>query len=217
MQTDQLNQKLLEGLTALNLPQSQLIQDSLLSYIKLLIKWNDVYNLTAIRVPEEILTKHIFDSLAISPYLRGQTILDVGTGAGLPGILLAIILPSKHFVLLDSNKKKTRFLYHVKQQLALTNIEIITNRVEAFNTPTGFDNIVSRAYATLKEFILTTQHLLKQGGHFLAMKGQYPESELNDIPQGFIVHEIYKLNIPFLAAERHLVSIVKRVNQLEDK
>ena len=213
MQTDKLNQKLHEGLTVLNLPQPQFIYHLLLSYIKLLIKWNDVYNLTAIRTPEEILTKHIFDSLAISPYLRGQTILDVGTGAGLPGILLAIILPNKHFVLLDSNKKKTRFLFHIKQQLELTNVEIITNRVEAFNTTTGFDNIVTRAYATLKEFVLTTQHLLKEGGHFLAMKGQYPESELNDIPPGFIVHEIYKLNIPFLAAERHLVAIIKRENQ----
>jgi 16S rRNA (guanine527-N7)-methyltransferase len=217
MQIDQLHQKLHEGLIALHLPQSQVMQDLLIRYIKLLVEWNDVYNLTAIRIPEEILTKHILDSLAVSSYLQGQTILDVGTGAGLPGILLAIIQPNKYFVLLDSNKKKTRFLHYVKQQLNLTNIEIFTNRVEAFTTATGFDNIVTRAYATLKDFVLTTQHLLKKGGHFLAMKGQYPESELNDIPQEFIVNRVYKLNIPFLAAQRHLVSIIKFEHQLESK
>lgn len=212
MQIDKLHQKLHEGLMVLQLPHSQTVQNSLITYIKLLMEWNDVYNLTAIRTPEEILIKHILDSLAVSSLIHGQSILDVGTGAGLPGIVLAIIQPNKCFVLLDSNKKKTRFLYHVKQQLNLSNVEIVTNRVEAFTAPNGFDNIITRAFASLKDFILSTEHLLKEGGHLLAMKGHYPENELKEIPSGFIVNEIYKLNVPFLTGQRHLVSIVKSKN-----
>ncbi len=217
MSIDQLQQQLNDGLVVLRLNHSHVIQQLLLRYIQLLIEWNKVYNLTAIKKPEEILIKHILDSLSISIYLKGDSILDVGTGAGLPGIPLAIVNPDKRFVLLDSNSKKTRFLYHVKQQLSLDNIEIVTNRVEAFTTNDGFDNIVTRAYATLKEFTGSTQHLLKEQGQFLAMKGLYPESELSEIIKKFSVVTVQELIVPFLNAERHLVCIVKRNNQLEAK
>lgn len=217
MQIDQLSQKLDEGLKILQLNRSPEIQNKLLKYVKILIEWNTVYNLTAITNPEDILIKHLLDSLSISSYIMGNSILDVGSGAGLPGVPLAIINPDKKFVLLDSNAKKTRFLLHVKQQLVLNNVEIITNRVEAFTTAVGFDNIVTRAYATLMEFITTSQHLLNEGGQLLAMKGLYPESEINDLVEHFGAVEVHKLKIPFLNAERHLICIFKRNNQSEAK
>lgn len=206
MNPDQLlREQLHQGLMAMKLTATQAQEAALISYLHLLMEWNRVYNLTAIRKPQEILIKHIFDSLIILPYLYGQDILDVGTGAGLPGVPLAIMQPQKHFVLLDSNKKKTRFLVHVLQQLGLNNASIQANRIEAFTNAQGFDTIMSRAFSSLKDFLVVSHHLIKSGGQFLAMKGNYPEVELREIPEEYNVAGIHRLVIPGLSAERHVV------------
>lgn len=203
----QLNQKLHEGFKIMGLTASPEQEFALLSYMNLLAEWNRVYNLTAITNPEEMLIKHIFDSVIILPFIIGQNILDVGTGAGLPGIPLAIMLPHHHFVLLDSNKKKTRFLTHVQHQLSLNNVTIVDNRLQAFTYEPGFDTIVSRAFSSLKEFLINSRHLLKKEGQFLAMKGNNPVSELHEIPEDYKVSGVHRLLVPGLSAERHIVCV----------
>lgn len=178
-----------------------------LNYLELLEKWNKAYNLTAVRNVDAMIPKHLLDSLVIAPYLFGQRILDVGTGAGLPGIPLAIMFPDKEFVLMDSNGKKTRFLIQAKQSLALTNINIVHSRAEAYSDAQGFDSIVSRAFAAINDMLRLTRHLLAPGGQFLAMKGIYPEEELQQIPESYRVIACHPLAVPGLPAERHLVCI----------
>ena len=159
------------------------INDSLFAYLSLLKKWNLAYNLTAIRDPEEMVGKHILDSLAILPWLRGNRIIDVGTGAGLPGIPLALARPELNFVLLDSNGKKTRFLNEVKRQLSIKNLEIVQFRVENYRPSQGFDTVLSRAFSSLTQMIQWTQHLVARDGIWLAMKGRQPDMELSEIKQ----------------------------------
>lgn len=156
---------------------------SLSDYLFLLNKWNIAYNLTAIRDPEVMVGKHILDSLAILPWLNGNYIIDVGTGPGLPGIPLALAKPDCNFVLLDSNGKKTRFLNEVKRQLNLKNVEIVQLRVENYHPTQGFDTVLSRAFSSLEQMIQWTQHLIADEGIWLAMKGRYPDAELNEIKQ----------------------------------
>lgn len=189
---------------------SELLKHQFITYLTLLEKWNQTYNLTAIRDPNDMVTLHLLDSLAIHPYLHGNRIIDVGTGAGLPGIPLALIYPEKEFVLLDSNSKKTRFLTHVIHELKINNITIVHSRTEDFHPEKGFDSIVSRAFAAIKVMLATTQHLIHADGQFLAMKGIYPEQEIAEIPPNFQVVNIHKLEIKGLNAERHLVCIKKR-------
>lgn len=159
------------------------ISGSLLDYLFLLKKWNLAYNLTAVRDLESMVNKHILDSLAILPWVKGNKIIDVGTGAGLPGIPLAIAAPEKKFVLLDSNGKKTRFLNEVKRQLDLKNIEIVQFRVENYRPEQGFDTVISRAFSSLHQMIQWTEHLLAKEGFWLAMKGRYPDTELEETMQ----------------------------------
>lgn len=161
--------------------------EPLLSYLFLLNKWNGAYNLTAVREMDAMVSKHILDSLAILPWVTGARIIDVGTGAGLPGIPLAIARPETQFVLLDSNGKKTRFLNEVKRQLDLKNLEIVQFRVENYHPSQGFDTVISRAFSSLEQMILWTQHLIAKNGNWLAMKGRYPDSELNVIQQPYRV------------------------------
>ncbi|KTD58231.1 glucose inhibited division protein B GidB [Legionella sainthelensi] len=163
------------------------ISASLADYLFLLNKWNSTYNLTAIRDVEAMVGKHILDSLAILPWLKGNRIIDVGTGAGLPGIPLAIAQPEINFVLLDSNGKKTRFLNEVKRQLNLKNLEIVQNRVENYHPTEGFDTVLSRAFSSLGQMIQWTHHLIADEGIWLAMKGRSPDIELNDIKQNCTV------------------------------
>lgn len=163
------------------------ISASLADYLFLLNKWNSTYNLTAIRDVEAMVGKHILDSLAILPWLKGNRIIDVGTGAGLPGIPLALAQPEINFVLLDSNGKKTRFLNEVKRQLNLKNLEIIQNRVENYHPAQGFDTVLSRAFSSLGQMIQWTHHLIADEGIWLAMKGRFPDVELNDIKQNCTV------------------------------
>lgn len=163
------------------------ISTSLLDYLFLLKKWNLAYNLTAVRDPESMVNKHILDSLAIIPWLNGDNIIDVGTGAGLPGIPLAIANPQKQFFLLDSNGKKTRFLNEVKRQLNLKNLEVVQFRVENYRPEQGFDTVISRAFSNLAQMVQWTTHLVAEDGLWLAMKGVYPEVELHEIKQNYKV------------------------------
>jgi 16S rRNA (guanine527-N7)-methyltransferase len=181
----------------------------LLQYLELLIQWNKVFNLTSIRDPQKMIILHLLDSLAIHPYLHGNRIIDVGTGGGLPGIPLAILHPEKSFVLLDSNSKKTRFLVQVIHELQLTNVEITHSRCEDLHPEQLFDSILSRAFASLQVMLEATQHLGNKQCQFLAMKGIYPEQEIQELSQEFKVLAVHQLVIKGLNAERHLVCLAK--------
>ncbi len=170
-----------------------------------LIKWNDHYNLTAVREPEAMVIRHIYDSLSIAPFMHGQNILDVGTGPGFPGLPLAILMPDKKFTLLDSNGKKTRFLHHVSSQLGLKNVSIVHERVESYRPVGCFDSIVTRAYSEIAQMLLQTQHLCCPGGDFFAMKGLCPEPLT--LPPGFQLQSIEPLIVPGLEEARHVIAI----------
>lgn len=185
MKHDDIEQHLKNGLEQFNLVN---LCAPLTQYLLLLDKWNAAYNLTAIRDLETMVSKHLLDSLAILPWLNGKLILDVGTGAGLPGIPLAIAQPERQFVLLDSNGKKVRFLQEVKRQLALPNLEVVQFRVENYHPKQGFDTVLSRAFSSLEQMIFWTQHLISPEGVWLAMKGRYPEEELAQLDKNFRVH-----------------------------
>ncbi len=181
-------------------------QDKISQFLTLLQKWNQAYNLTAIRDPKEMLTKHILDSLAVVPYIKGPRIIDVGTGAGLPGIPLAIALPHLKFTLLDSNGKKIRFITQVVSELSLKNIEIVQDRVEAYQSIEGFQTIISRAFASLKDFIDKTQHLLAKDGQILAMKAKVIDEELKNLKAHV---KVCPLEIPGLKEQRNLVIVTR--------
>jgi len=190
----------------LTLPSSQ--QQQLLDYLQLLQKWNRVYNLTAIRQLNDMVSKHLLDSLAIAPYLQGDEIIDVGSGAGLPGIPLALYYPEKQFVLIDSNSKKTHFLLQAKQTLKLANIDVVNKRVEAFIPPPCFSSVISRALGDLAKVLQTTQHLCCHKGCLLVMKGRYPKTELAAIKDKVAQVSVQQLQIPNIHAERNLVKII---------
>ena len=185
-------------------------QARLLAYVHLLEKWNRTYNLTAVRAPEQMIPRHILDSLAILPYLQGQRVLDMGTGAGLPGIPLALARSDLDFVLLDSNAKKTRFVTQACAELGLKNIEITQERVEKYQPARPFDTLVSRAFSTIADMLVASRHLYGPGGQVLAMKGIYPQEELAAIPPGYEVRATHALTIPGLQAARHVVIITPR-------
>ena len=176
--------------------------DLLIDYVEIINKWNKAYNLTAVRDPSEMLIKHIMDSLVVSPYLVGNTFIDVGTGPGLPGIPLAIINPDKQFDLVDSLGKRIRFLKQVQFELKLTNIQPIQSRIEEYNEK-KFDGVISRAFASLQDMLTWCKHLPNQQGSFYALKG----SDLDVIPEGFTLKPNIKLTIPELNAERRLMII----------
>ncbi|MFZ1318554.1 MAG: 16S rRNA (guanine(527)-N(7))-methyltransferase RsmG, partial [Candidatus Nitrotoga sp.] len=169
-------------------------------------KWNRVYNLTAIRQPEQMISGHVLDSLAVLPHLWSGRWLDVGCGAGLPGIILALMRPEWTFVLLDSNNKKTSFVQQVKIELELHNVSITCTRVEAWQTGEKFDGIISRAFAETAKFVTLTRHLLNQEGRWVAMKG-VPQQELERLPNDINVEQIIPLQVPGLAAARCLIML----------
>lgn len=197
-----LNQILDNGLKSLGItiPDSKPLMD----YLQLLQKWNKAYNLTAIRDPQEMLKKHILDSLAILTWVKGPRVIDVGSGAGLPGIPIAIARPEFHCVLLDSNGKKTRFLNEVKRQLRLTNLEVVQFRVENYRPEQGFDTVVSRAFSSIEQMLNWTQHLNADEGISLAMKGRHPEEELIAIKTAY---HVKNYNVPGIEGERCCVII----------
>jgi 16S rRNA (guanine527-N7)-methyltransferase len=204
----QLHRELLNQLTKNHLSISEAMSKKLIEYVLLLHKWNQIHNLTSIRDPLQMLSRHIIDSLSISRYLQGPNILDVGTGAGLPGLPLALTHPQYHFVLLDSNGKKTRFLMHVLQTLMISNIDIITMRVERYHPENFFNSIVSRAFSQLNEFLQKTKHLSCENGLFLAMKGQYPTEEISKLDTHFKLIDAKPLQIIDLDVKRHLLILI---------
>jgi 16S rRNA (guanine527-N7)-methyltransferase len=194
------------GLSALNLPHTAEQTEQLLAFIKLIAKWNKAYNLTAVRNNEDMARLHILDSLAILPHIEGKRVIDIGTGAGLPGIPLAIFMPEVEFVLLDSNAKKTRFVQQVILELKLKNVSVLHTRVEDYQPELGFDTVTMRAFASLPDIMKLTAHLLSADGVLLAMKGQIPEAELAEIQANATLIPIH---VPEVEAERCLVRIVR--------
>lgn len=192
----------------LSLPNTTL--DQLINYLILLNKWNQVYNLTAIKDPTAMLTRHILDSLSIANYLgEASSIIDVGTGAGLPGIPLALCLPEKQFTLLDSNSKKTRFLIQAAAELHIKNVTMTQSRVESLQNTAGFDCILTRAFAPLGVMITLTQHLCRPSGRILAMCGAHPRpEELEPITDWSF--KVYPLQVPKLREQRHLVILERK-------
>jgi 16S rRNA (guanine527-N7)-methyltransferase len=175
----------------------------LVGYLRELHKWNKAYNLTAVRNPAAMASRHILDALAMQPYLRGTRMLDVGTGAGLPGIPLALANPDNQFTLLDSNGKKIRFVQHVVGELGIDNVVPVQARVESWKAPGEFDTIVSRAFSSLADFINSSGRLLAPGGCLLAMKGKLPQEEIAALPAGWQVTGSFVIDVPGLDAERH--------------
>ena len=206
---------LAEGVHELGLELNDAQLGKLLDYVALLAKWNAVYNLTAIRDPRQMLIQHILDSLSIVPHLAGRgpsSVLDVGSGGGLPGIVLAIVLPDWTVTLNDIVHKKTAFQAQAKAELGLPNLSVVTGRVETLKpgveVPAKFDVIVSRAFAELADFVTLARHLVAQQGAIWAMKGVRPDGEIERLPAGAHAKQIIRLKVPSLEAERHLVEVV---------
>ncbi len=181
----------------------------LLSYLELLNKWNKAYNLTAVRNPEDMLYRHLIDSLSVVSWVKGKKIIDVGTGPGLPGIPLAILFPETHFTLLDSNGKKTRFLTQCQLELKLNNITVVHDRVENFRPEVPFDQVISRAFSAIENMVNWCDHLVDGEGRFLAMKGLFPKEEITSLPEKYQVEESHELQVPGCDGERHLIIIRK--------
>ncbi|EIL6628976.1 16S rRNA (guanine(527)-N(7))-methyltransferase RsmG [Salmonella enterica] len=179
----------------------------LVAYVDMLHKWNKAYNLTSVRDPNEMLVRHILDSIVVAPYLQGQRFIDVGTGPGLPGIPLAIVLPDAHFTLLDSLGKRVRFLRQVQHELKLENITPVQSRVEAYPSEPPFDGVISRAFASLNDMVSWCHYLPGEKGRFYALKGQLAGDEIASLPDDFSVESVEKLRVPQLEGERHLVII----------
>lgn len=184
---------------------TDLQKDQLIQLVQLLHKWNKAYNLTSVRAPKEMLVKHILDSIIVSTYLQGDRFIDVGTGPGLPGLPLAIINPTKQFVLLDSLGKRISFIRNAVRELGLTNVEPVLSRVEEYQPEQKFDGVLSRAFASLKDMTDWCHHLLKENGYFYALKGIYHEDEVQELDKKFEVKDVITLNVPELVGERHLI------------
>lgn len=182
-----------------------------LDYVDLLVQWNKAYNLTAVREPEKMLAYHVLDSLSVLPFIdantTGNTCLDIGTGAGLPGIILALARPDTYWVLLDGNNKKTRFVQQVVMTLNLHNVEVVCTRIEQYMPEQQFSTIISRAFTSLKAFVACSHRLLATEGCMLAMKGPEPESELSDLDQSAFKTKLTSLMVPGVEAARSLVHI----------
>lgn len=196
---------LLAGLATLKLDVTAAKQRQLLNFIDLLEKWNGVYNLTALREPEQMLAQHILDSLAVVPHLQAKTLVDVGSGAGVPGIPLAVARDDIEITLIDSNHKKATFMREAQMQLNLKNVQVVCTRVEGFHSVNGFDAVISRAFSDLAEFVRVSRHLCAPGARLFAMKGMLPYEEMLQLPADVKVVSQLPLAIPGVAAQRHLI------------
>jgi 16S rRNA (guanine527-N7)-methyltransferase len=203
----ELDRRLEKGVAELGLSLGREGRSKLLQYLALLEKWNQVYNLTAIRGQENMVSGHLLDCLAVIPYLTGTRLLDIGSGAGFPGIPVAVARPDIQVVLLDSNHKKAAFLRQAVAELQLKNATVVCERVEAWRAAEKFDCIISRAFSEIAEFIALTKHLLAPGGVLAAMKGVYPFEEIERLPPDFRLRQVHAFAVPGLEAERHLVLI----------
>ncbi|MBI4291671.1 MAG: 16S rRNA (guanine(527)-N(7))-methyltransferase RsmG [Betaproteobacteria bacterium] len=199
--------ELAQGIDALGLDLDARRQSTLIQYLVLLEKWNRVYNLTAVRDLKKMVFSHLLDSLAVLPHLPGGRVLDVGSGAGLPGIPIAVARPDLEVVLLDSNHKKAAFLRQAVADLALSNANVVCERVQSWQRPKGFDVIISRAYAEIGEFVMHSRHLLAPDGVFVAMKGLHPYEEIERLPKDYRLHEVIELSVPGLEAARRLILV----------
>ncbi|WP_298610261.1 16S rRNA (guanine(527)-N(7))-methyltransferase RsmG [uncultured Thiothrix sp.] len=184
-------------------------EQQLRTYLDLLQRWNKVYNLTAVRDPAQMLPLHLWDSLAVVPFIQAEHCLDVGSGAGLPGIPLAILRPTQTFTLLDTNGKKTRFIQQAALELGLTNLKVVQARVEQWQPTQPFAAIISRAFASLADFVTVSGMHLAAQGTLYAMKGRYPDSELAELPAGWMLARSHPLSVPGLEAERHLLELTR--------
>ena len=217
-----LSQSLADGIQQQGQTIGQSEQDKLIHFVELLNKWNKVYNLTSIRKPEEMISLHLLDALVMLPFFENneppvKRVLDVGTGGGIPGIPLAICLPEVDFVLMDARGKKVRFIQTAIAQLGLKNVTAVHSRVEDYqvNEEDKFDRIISRAFASLEDMLMYCRHLCRRRGQnntqkqgkFLAMKGQIPEEEIAQLPEGFRIEAINELKVSGLNAQRHLIQI----------
>ena len=202
-----IEQAIIEGCEGLNIQLPAGACARLVAYLTLLERWNRAYNLTAVRDPEAMVVRHVLDSLSILPWVEGPRVLDVGSGAGLPGIPLAIARPEYEFCLLDSNGKRTRFLTQVAAELRLENVGVVRSRVEDYRPEILFNSVVSRAFATLADMVADAGRLCAPEGRLLAMKGVFPDDELARLPPGYVVVDVYPLHVPSLDAERHLVHL----------
>jgi len=203
----ELERRLENGAAEMGLSLGRSERSKLLQYLALLEKWNQVYNLTAIRDRGKMLSGHLLDCLSVVPYLTGTRMLDAGSGAGLPGIPVAVARPDIQVALLDSNQKKAAFLRQAVADLQLKNATVVCARLEAWDAGEKFDLIISRAVAEIVEFIALTRHLLAPSGVFAAMKGIYPFEEIERLPPGFRVQQVHAFAVPGLDAQRHLVLI----------
>lgn len=202
--------QLADGVEVLGLALPPETQTRLLQFLALIQKWNQVHNLTSVREPETMLVRHLLDSLAILSHITGPRIADIGSGAGLPGIPLALARPEWHVALVESNHKKAVFLQQARIELKLENIEVIAERVESFHPKQEFDTVISRAFSDLTDFAKLAGHLCTHGagnGMLVAMKGVYPHEELAQLPAQFLAEKILQVTVPGLEAERHLVMI----------
>lgn len=201
-------EQLLSGLEQMGLALPAQRQERLLEYLALLRRWNQAYNLTAVRQPELHVSRHILDSLAVLPYLKGQQFLDVGTGPGLPGLVLALARPDTQWTLLDSNGKKTRFLTQCKLQMQIDNVTVVQSRIENYRpADLVFDQITFRAFSTLADTIYGCQHFIGADTRLLALKGQYPTDELEQLPDNFRLQQSHPLQVAGCDGERHLLII----------
>ncbi|MBS3803662.1 MAG: 16S rRNA (guanine(527)-N(7))-methyltransferase RsmG [Oleiphilaceae bacterium] len=199
--------QLVTGLAEMHLMLSADQQARLLDFLGLLVKWNRAYNLTAVREPSEMVSRQLLDSLSLLPWLSSDALLDVGAGGGLPGIPLAIVRPDQRFTLLDSNSKKTRFLTQCVLELKLNNVDVVHGRAEDCEPGVGYTQISSRAFTALDKLVHWCGHLLTPAGHFLAMKGQFPDDEVQALPGSWRLKAHHALEVPGCAGERHLLII----------
>ncbi|MDB3992221.1 16S rRNA (guanine(527)-N(7))-methyltransferase RsmG [Gammaproteobacteria bacterium] len=207
--SESLRQTITAGLFNLDLDSDSHQIDQAIKYLNLLEKWNRTYNLVAKTSTNELATRHLLDSLSINKHLEGHHILDLGSGAGLPGVPLAIFSPSKKFTLLDSNGKKTRFLSHVKTDLNLKKVTVENSRVENYQCKDQIDMVVCRAFASLAEIVEKAKHLFLHKCKILAMKGRFPSDEISQLPRGYRVVNSFKLDVSSTYSQRHLIVIGK--------
>jgi len=198
--------RLASGLEAMGLPLAAATQARMIAYLHLVQKWNKVHNLTAIRNAEQMVVLHLLDSLSLLPHVgEAKTILDVGSGAGLPGLPLAIARPDLRVTVLDASQKKASFLRQAKAELALENVEVVCERAERWRPEARYDLVLSRAFAELADFVGLARHLVAPGGAMLAMKGVHPVEEIARLPAGHRIERVIELHVPTLEAQRHLV------------